>query len=191
LSNLGFSRSARGTLRPLGRCTAPVPHLGPARTPKLAGRTSGTEHSVPRHYTSLAMCTLRRVVRTPPRPRFHTAGDRPVTFTPAERRRDSPAEWPLPQKVTTRGTSRLTRRGCCSGRLAAGRITAGDADTGTWRGEPDGGGLAHAVGISSDQNGLPGHERGVSQGSVLPRRPPEGSHRPPPGQPLVIGHARS
>ena len=69
---------------------------------KLAGRTSGTEHSVPRRYTSLAMRSLRRVVRTPPGPRFHAVGDRPVAFTQAEARRDSPAGWPWPQKVTAR-----------------------------------------------------------------------------------------
>ena len=56
---------------------------GPASTAKLAGRTSGTEHSVPRRYTSLAIRSLRRVVRTPPGPRFHAVGDRPVAFTQA------------------------------------------------------------------------------------------------------------
>jgi hypothetical protein len=32
----------------------------PASTPKLAGRASGTEHSAPRRYRSLAMGILRR-----------------------------------------------------------------------------------------------------------------------------------
>jgi hypothetical protein len=90
----------------------------------------------------------------------------------------------LNRHVRGKGIHRwATRRGAdaCSGRLGAGRITAGDADPGAQRGEPDGGGLAYAAGTSGDQNGLPGHERGVSHGSVLPRRPPEGSHQPRPG----------
>ena len=37
-----------------------------ASTPELARRASGTEHSVPRRYASLAMCILHYVVRTPP-----------------------------------------------------------------------------------------------------------------------------
>src|ERR1700722_12660853 len=37
-----------------------------ASTPKLARRASGTEHSVPRRYASLAMCILHYVVRTGP-----------------------------------------------------------------------------------------------------------------------------
>jgi hypothetical protein len=70
-------------LRPLGQCTALVPHSGPASIPKLAGRASGTEHSAPSRYTSLAMRILRHVVRTPPGPRFHAVGDRPVSCAPA------------------------------------------------------------------------------------------------------------
>jgi hypothetical protein len=52
--------------------------------------------------------------------------------------------------------------GCGSPR--AGRITAGDADPGAQRGEPDGGGLADATGASGDEDGLAGHEGCVSHG---------------------------
>jgi len=76
-----------------------VPHPGPARTPKLAGRTSGTEHSVPRRYTSLAMRILRRVVRTPSGPRFHAVGDRPVRCVPA----GSAAATPRPLAIAAEG----------------------------------------------------------------------------------------
>jgi hypothetical protein len=65
-----------GTLRPPGRCTALMPHPGPASTPKLAGRASGTEHSAPRRYTSLAMGILRLAASA-------RAGSRPVLPTQA------------------------------------------------------------------------------------------------------------
>ena len=60
----------------------------------------------------------------------------------------------------------VARRGAdgCRGRLGAGLIAAGDADPGAQRGEPDGGGPADTAGASGDQNGLPGHQRGVSHG---------------------------
>jgi len=81
----------------------------------------------------------------------------------------------LNRHVRGKGIHRwATRRGAdaCRGRLGAGRIPAGDADPGAQRGEPGGGGPADAAGTSGDQNGLPGHERGVSHGSVLPRGRP-------------------
>ncbi len=58
-------------------------------------------------------------------------------------------------------------RGADAGRghRSARLITAGDADPGAQRGEPDGGGLADAARASGDENGLPGHERDVSHGS--------------------------
>ena len=168
------------------QCTALVSYPGPASTPKLAGRASGTEHSAPCRYTSLAMGILRHVVRTPPGPRFHALGDRPVRCARRERRRDSPAGWPLPRKVTARGSHGRRGADACSGRLDAGLITAGDADPGALRGEPDGGGLAYAAGTSGDQNGLPGHQRGASHGSVLPLQPPEGSYRPRPASRLSV-----
>ena len=46
--------------------------------------------------------------------------------------------------------------------------------------EADGGGLANATSATGDQNELPGHQSGVSHGSFLPRRPPEGSRGPRP-----------
>src|SRR6478672_7118496 len=103
---------------------------GPASTAKLAGRTSGTEHSVPRRYTSFAMRILRRVVRTPPGPRFHAVSDRPVAFTPAEASPRLPGRLAMPAEGDHAG--RHGRRGAdaFSGRLGAGRITAGDADPG-------------------------------------------------------------
>jgi hypothetical protein len=114
-----------------------VPHPGPASTAELAGRTSGTEHSVPRRYTSLAMRILRRVVRTPSGPRFHAGGAGPVTFTPRrKRRRDSPAGWPWPRKVTARETSRPTRRGYIQRPPGSGRITTGDAGPGAQPASP-------------------------------------------------------
>jgi hypothetical protein len=75
------------------------------------------------------------------------------------------------------------------GRLGAGLIAAGDADPGAQGGEPDGGGLADATGASGDQNELPGHQGGVSHGPFLLRRPPKAVAHPP-GQQLVIDHAR-
>jgi hypothetical protein len=75
------------------------------------------------------------------------------------------------------------------GRLGAGLITAGDADPGAQRGEPDGDGPADATGAPGDQNGLPGHEGGVSHGSFLPRDLPKAVAHPP-GQQLVTGQAR-
>ena len=103
MSDLGLSRSACGTLRPLGRCTALVPHSGLASTPKLAGRASGTEHSAPRGYTSLAMGMLRHVVRTPPGPRFHARRRQTRKMCPGASAAATPRPgWPLLRKVTAR-----------------------------------------------------------------------------------------
>ena len=82
----------------------------------------------------------------------------------------------LNRHVRGKGIHRRATRGGADarrGRLGAGRIPAGDADPGAQRGEPDGGGPAYAAGTSGDQNGLPGHERGVNHGSVLPRGRPK------------------
>ena len=88
------------------------------------------------------MRSLRRVVRTPPGPRFHAVGDRPVAFTQAE----APPRLPgrLAMAAESDRAGRHGRRGAdaFSGRLGAGRITAGDADPGAQRGESDGGDLA-------------------------------------------------
>ena len=78
-----------------------MPHSGPASTPKLAGRASGTEHSAPRRYTSLAMGMLRHVVRTPPGPRFHARRRQARKMRPGASAAATPRPgWPLLRKVT-------------------------------------------------------------------------------------------
>src|SRR5215470_17345945 len=99
-------------LRSLGRCTALVKHPGPAGTPEVAGRASGTEHSVPRRYTSLAAGILRTVVSTPLGPclKRPSATGRKVRLGGSAAATTRPG-WPLPRQVTARG--RRSRQGAC------------------------------------------------------------------------------